>query len=151
MNAILKRAFTLVELMIVLSIIAFLAMMALPSYHRYLASAKRAEAQANLSALYTAQKLYFAEHGKYTDKISGPESLNWKADGEPYYTYGFVGAEGVNYRKGKLGAMQLPAQARVDGNNFAIAAVGDIDGDGKNDVLLIDQNRKLSIVEDDLS
>jgi len=105
----------------------------------------------HLSALCTAEQLYFAENGSYTDKLVGPDSLSWKPEGKPYYTYGFVGAEGVNFLKGKLGATQLPPQAKVDAHGFVIAAVGDIDGDSALDVMIIDQNRNISIVQDDLA
>jgi prepilin-type N-terminal cleavage/methylation domain-containing protein len=145
------QAFTLVELMIVITVIAFISMMALPSYHRFLAKSKRSEAMIHLSALCTAEKLYFAEHGTYTDKLTGPESLGWKAEGLPHYTYGFAGKEGVNFLKGKLQATSLPAEATVLPTGFIIAAIADIDGDGVLDIITIDQNRMVKIVQDDLA
>ncbi len=44
-----RTGFTLVELMVVVAIIGFLAMIAVPNFMRFLAKAKRAEAYMNLS------------------------------------------------------------------------------------------------------
>ena len=50
------RGFTLIELMIVVAIIAFLSIIAVPNFFKFLAKAKRSEAYMNLSSIYTAQK-----------------------------------------------------------------------------------------------
>ena len=59
-----KKGFTLIELMIVVAIIAFLSMVAVPSFMRFLAKSKRAEAYVNLHSIYAAQKAFWAENGK---------------------------------------------------------------------------------------
>lgn len=143
-----KRGFTLIELMIVVAIIAFLAMVSIPSFKKFLSKAKRTEAHMNLNALATAEKIYWAEHGTYSNDL---QALGWEPEGEILYTYGFPGSEGKNFVKGKLGA---PAShlsgARANGQGFVVVAAGDIDGDGKVDILSIDQNKKLTVVQDDL-
>jgi len=148
-----KSAFTLLELMIVVAIIAFLAMVAVPSFSRYLAKVKRAEVYMNLSSIYAAQKAYWAEHGKYSDVLFGEGGIGWKPEGQVYYTYGFAhGAEGKNYFVGKL---QTPttylSAAKADANSFVVVAAGDIDGDGIPDIMAVDQNNRIWIVQDDLS
>lgn len=156
-----KRGFTLIELMIVVAIIAFLAVVSVPSFMKFLAKAKRAEAYMNLSSLYAAQKAYFAEHGKYTDVINGQGGLGWKPEGyngggkneKFYYTYGFAtGTEGVNYFTGKL---ETPSSnlsaAKIAPDGFVIVAAGDIDGDGVADILTVDQNNNITVVQDDLN
>lgn len=154
-----KKGFTLIELMIVVAIIAFLSIIAVPSFLRYLAKAKRVEAYMNLSSIYTAQKAYFAEHGKYSTQLSGPGGIGWQPEGykgggkqETFnYTYGFPGNEGQNYFTGKL---ETPAsnlsRGYADDKGFLAVATGDIDGDGKPDILTVDQNNNITIVEDDL-
>ncbi|MFA5074606.1 MAG: prepilin-type N-terminal cleavage/methylation domain-containing protein [Candidatus Babeliales bacterium] len=100
-------AFSLIELMIVVAIIAFLATISIPKYFSYYAKAKQAEVSINLASLHTAQQAYWAEHGKYTNVLVGPDSLNWKPQGNFNYTYGFnfPGAqEGINFFTGKLKA-----------------------------------------------
>lgn len=145
--------FSLLELMIVVAIIALLAMVSVPSFTRFLAKAKRAEVYMNLSSIYTAQKAYWAEHGKYSNVLFGEGGIGWKPEGQTYYTYGFAnGAEGSNYFIGKLGTSNTHlALAKADQNGFVVVAAGDIDGDGEPDIVAVDQNNKIWIVQDDLA
>lgn len=155
-----SKGFTLLELMIVLAIIAFLAVIAVPNFMRFLAKSKRAEAMMYLNSIYTAEKAYWAEHGTYSNVLAGEGGIGWKPDGYSgggkqekfYYTYGFAGAEGKNYFTGKLSA---PASAlgasKANTNEFVAVAAADIDGDGKLDVVTIDQNSNITVVQDDLA
>src|ERR1700739_2918912 len=105
-----RSGFSLIELMVVVAIIAFLAMIAIPNFNRFFAKAKRTEAYMNLHSIYAAEKAYWAEHGTYSDVLSGPGSIGWQPEGYKgggvnenfYYTYGFAGSEGKNYFTGKL-------------------------------------------------
>lgn len=155
-----KLGFTLIELMIVVAIIGLLAMMGIPSFMRFLAKTKRTEAYVNLSSIYAAQKAYWAEHGKYSDILSGAGGIGWKPEGyqgggaqENFnYTYGFPGSEGKNYFTGKLkGSSGSLSGARADAGGFTAYAIADIDGDGKMDVLSIDDRNTVKIIQDDLA
>lgn len=156
-----KNAFTLIELMVVVAIIAFLATLAIPTFSRFFSKAKRAEAYLNLSAIYMAQKAYFAEHGKYNDILSGDGGVGWKPEGyhgggkeEKFcYTYGFgYGTEGTNYFTGNLEApASVLNMSMIGKDNFLIAAAADIDGDGKYDILTVDQNNNIVVYQDDLA
>ena len=146
------RGVTLVEVMIVVAIIAFLAVIAIPNYLKFVARSKRAEAQVNLAALYGAEKIYWGDQGSYTSVLQGVGSLGWKPEGKRYYTYGFSGAEGVNYIRGSLDAdIAALAQSHADKNTFVVIAIADIDGDGFSDVIAINENRELVILQDDLA
>lgn len=147
-----KSGFTLIELMVVVAIIALLSLVALPKYWGFQAKAKRAEAYLNLSALHTAEKLYWAEHGAYTNKLLGSDSLDWQPEGQANYSYGFGGTAHTNYVPGKSGVdvAELNKYTHADDRGFTVAAIADIDGDGKFDILTIDQNREIKIVQDDL-
>lgn len=155
-----NSGFTLIELMIVVAIIAFLAVIAMPTMTKYLAKAKRAEAYMNLNAAYTAQKLYRAEHGSYATVLRGAGGVGWEPEGyrgggkqERYcYTYGFAqGQEGSHYFTGNLGAPSSSlSQSHAGKDSFMIIAAADIDGDGEFDILGINEWGDITILKDDL-
>lgn len=148
MSKIKVSGFTLIELMIVVSIIAFLAMIAVPNFMRYVSKAKRAEVYLHLGSLYAAEKAFWAENGTYSSNL---QELGWSPEGETNYTYGFPGTEGVNFKTGKLkGPSSELNIAKADKDTFTVAAVADIDGDGKLDVITINDKRETKIVSDDL-
>lgn len=154
-----KRGFTIIELMIVVSIIAFLATVSIPKYFNYYAKAKQAEVAINLASLHTAEEIYFAENGEYSKELSGPNGIGWKPQGYKgggkqenfYYTYGFnfPGAkEGIHYFTGKLNtAKKSLGKSIVDKTKFIASAAGDITGKNKIDLWQIDENRNLKNVQ----
>ena len=76
------HGFSLMEVMIVVVIIGILAALAYPNLEKYLKRARQTEAKTNLSAIYTAQKIYFTLHQSYADDINELDlSL---AKGDPY-------------------------------------------------------------------
>jgi type IV pilus assembly protein PilA len=151
------KAFSLIELMIVVAIIGIIAMLAAPSITRYIARAKRAEAMIQLKTIYAAEKAYWAENGHYTNRLTGDKSIGWTTEsssGKPtlYYTYGFPGAAGVQNVPGKLGTSSTYLSvAFANDSGFKAVAAGDIDGDGIPDIIAIDQDGEITIVQDDLA
>lgn len=73
-----KKAFTLIELMIVVAIIGILAAIAIPNFMRFQARAKSAEARSNLGAIYAAYSSYFSEWNTY------PSSATITLNGQTY-------------------------------------------------------------------
>ena len=152
-GAFVNKGFTLIELMIVIAIIAFLSMIGIPSYMRFVCKSKRTEVYLNLGALYAAEKAHWAEYGTYSNKLSGSKGVGWAPEGEYQYTYGFAGTPGVNCVEGKLCASHgnLSGITSASRNGFVAAAVADIDGDGKMDIITIDDKHIIKIVQDDLN
>ena len=149
-----KQGFTLIELMIVVVIISFLAVLAVPQLMRYKAKAYQAEVAINLASLHTAEQTYFAQHGEYTTVLFGENGLGWRPAGYQengkssfYYTYGFncSGAqEGVHYFSGKLEApKEALGNTQATKESFTAMAAGDVMGKGVIDVWQIDNNRNL--------
>lgn len=62
--------FTLIELMIVVSIILVMSSIALSIFLKYDCLAKQSEAKSSLSKIYKAQIAYFSEYNKFSSSLS---------------------------------------------------------------------------------
>lgn len=90
-----QHGFTLIELMIVVTIVGLLAAIAIPNFLRYQAKSRQAEVKTNLGALFVAETAYFGENARYGSfsetgfKLAGTSNR---------YTYrsGAPGAGGVS-------------------------------------------------------
>ncbi len=76
-----KAGFTLVELMVVAIIVALLAAVAIPLMAGNKERAAATEAQAGCSAIWTAERVYFAENGSYI-AAAAPDDLPGINDGD---------------------------------------------------------------------
>lgn len=64
-----KKGLTLIELLIVISIVAILAAIAVPMYTNYLQRARRADAKTSLEQLRASQEMFRAEKGVYSVNV----------------------------------------------------------------------------------
>lgn len=78
----LERGMTLVELLIVVSIIGIMASLALPNFMRFQAKSRSSEAKISLKGIYKAKKSVYAEKMIYTTGLS-----DFKVEGQNLYTY----------------------------------------------------------------
>jgi len=60
-----KKGFTLLELLTVIIIITILSSVGIPAYLNYVRGAQTGEAKTTVGAIYTAQKIYRQNHGRY--------------------------------------------------------------------------------------
>lgn len=64
------RGFTLIELMIVVTIVGILAAIGYPSYQNYVLRAQRSEAVAMLMDLQAKQERYYFSNNRYTNDVA---------------------------------------------------------------------------------
>jgi len=81
------RGITLLELMIVVVIVGFMAVIAYPNYRDFAARAKRNEAKAALLRLATQQERFYLQNNTYTcdmTQLGFPVALGYVTDSRTY-------------------------------------------------------------------
>jgi len=82
--------FTLIELMVVVTIIAILSAIALPAYRDYVLRGKITEATSNLSDLRLRAEKWFADNRTYQNAGATGPGFDTSTTGAKYFTYGCV-------------------------------------------------------------
>jgi len=72
-----SRGFTLIELMIAVTVVAILTAIALPSYQNSIRKSRRPDAKTALLDLASRQERYFTLNNVYTDGVTVPNSLGY--------------------------------------------------------------------------
>lgn len=111
------KGFTLIDLVLVLLITAILMGIAIPIYQYFMKKAKQVEAQLALKEIVRLERIYYADHDRYSDSISD---------------IGFSPMQPLNYYKIVIDPISNP-------NKFTARAEGNIDGDPDLDIWLINE------------
>lgn len=147
------RGFTLIELIIVLSILGLFATIAIPRLSVFFARAKQSEVKNNLKHYFALNRAYFVEHGTYFCR---------SPDGQASQC-GFVPPTPNRYAYSLNGRL-LPAQKDLpateacrpkggragDLRGFIAIGTANIDRDLTCDVWSINQDNQLRAQSDDL-
>ena len=98
------KGFSLVELMVAVSIMGGLSAIAVPKYGQYKVKAAHTEARATLSTIHTAQALYLTDNNKYGDEIE--KDLNITISPDALYFYdkapGTTNAKNIELHNGDV-------------------------------------------------
>ena len=121
------HGFSLMEVMIVVVIIGILAALAYPNLEKNIKRARQTEAKTNLSAIYTAQKIFYTLNQSYAEDIKKLDL--GLAQGDPY---------------------TLTIQ-EASTSNFKAQAEGNIDDDDVLDTWTIDHDKNLLNTIDDVT
>jgi type IV pilus assembly protein PilE len=70
-----RRGWSLVEVMVVVSVMSVLIAMTIPSFHRSLEQSRADIAGANLRAIWSAERLYWLENRTYTSDLTELQTL----------------------------------------------------------------------------
>lgn len=89
------RGFTLIELMIAVAVIAILAVIALPSYQRYVLEARRVDGQNALQRIQLAQEKWRTNHNSFAASLTDLGLGNTSDEG--HYTLSIVSASATAY------------------------------------------------------
>lgn len=169
-----QKGFTLIELMIVVTIVGILAVVAIPNYLTYQARTRQSEARANLAAIFTAQISFFAENIS-NSYGTGFVTIGWKPHGNTRYTYALAGGGSVEPASNPVylvatnevtntigaavvspgGGSCVPSSDTPGGGGvpaaFVAQAIGNTDGDVTPDCWTINEFRLLSNDQNDVS
>lgn len=141
--------FTLIELMIVVSILGIMATLATGSFLSFQAKSKQAEAKTNISSISESAIAYKAETGTYVTNWSG---IGWRPHGTTRYCYWYNGiAEGGTPTNAEAGVDYSDPGSAATVNAFIIGAVGNIDRDASTDQWLYNQDRVFTNLQNDIT
>ncbi len=112
-----RRAFTLIELMITVAILAILAALSLYAYNHFISSGRHVGPVRALLAASAAEEQYYSENGAYASNI---EDLSGFNDGTTDNDFRLFASSGSNEKTYKLWVANATSTSyRIDAQNLA--------------------------------
>ncbi|MEN6458371.1 MAG: prepilin-type N-terminal cleavage/methylation domain-containing protein [Thermoguttaceae bacterium] len=117
------RGFTLVELMIVLTVISIMAAMCIPTFQRAVEQSRADIAAANLRAVWAAERLYWLEYRAYTDQFDALRAMGALDQAFPTVgNYGYaLSSDGSTFTATATTSSGAEAVITIDQNGTIIA------------------------------
>jgi len=135
-----SKGFTLIELMIVVSIIGILSVLAIPNFQNFRSKAMQAEARANLAAIHTCELVYFSDFNAFVSDEDAFTEINYiPVSGVKRYMY-ILGEDSL------LPEFPLdspPAGIAGSQMGFTAIAAGNIDADPFIDFWAVNDQRDI--------
>lgn len=138
-----QAAFTIVELMLAVTIVAILAAIGTERYSAYIAQTRRSEAYAAIEALWNAQEAFYAENGVYIPDL---RTIGFKLD-QGNYVPGFPNQYQGKYYLYVVEVHPHTAQEWMVRATSGAGGTQDIDGDDYADVLVSGNIKNFNLAE----
>ncbi len=133
-----RRAFTLVELMIVLTVMAVMMSFAAPTFHKTIIQANADAAASTLRSIWTAQRLYWIENRTYSSDLATLEQAGLVDPTVLSTVNGYTFAVTAASTEGFTISATLTGSAKWSGSLFASEAgnvTGVIQAVGERDIV----------------
>jgi prepilin-type N-terminal cleavage/methylation domain-containing protein len=121
-----RRGFTLVELMIVLTVISIMAAMCIPTFQQAIEQSRADVAAANLRAIWAAERLYWLENRAYTDRFDDLRAMRlldpaFPAVGNYDYASPVVASDGSGFTATATSNRGATTSITIDQNGSMVA------------------------------
>jgi type IV pilus assembly protein PilA len=143
---------TVIELLIVLVIILFLAAIAIPDFLKFQAKAMNSENKTYLGQIFRAQAEYHNQHHTYAGGTEAFKLIGWSPDPGYKTLFAYYCGEDFmpNQRGDKIHRSDVPDGVASSATGFTCAAVGNIDNDPDLDVWTVNDQKQFKNEPSDL-